>query len=288
MSNKTKRFLMALDFGTGAGRCFLIEIGGQESYSAYSEWAFDAPLEAQPGGFSFDPDAFWHTLGQTAQAAMKRGGVQATQIAAVSSTSLREGFVLLDDSGKEIFAVPNRDARAWAESIEVDQRWGQTMNDVSGHWPNPIMAPSRFLWLQHHQPGILGRARTLLMINDWILYRLCGERACEPTNAAETCLYDIVEHRWAEDLIRECQIPVSIFPPVCRGGYLLGKVTSAAAQVTGLVPGTPVVVGGADTQCGVLGSGVIDPGEVVVVAGTSTPCQMTLDSPVIDGQVWSS
>ncbi|MDY6875580.1 MAG: FGGY family carbohydrate kinase [Chloroflexota bacterium] len=289
MSSKTKRFLMALDFGTGAGRCFIIEVGGRENSSAYSEWAFDAPPDAQPGGFSFDPEVFWKTLGQAAKSAMKRGGVDPAQIVAVSSTSLREGFVLLDGSGQEIFAVPNRDARAWAESMEISQRLGQAMNDVSGHWPNPIMAPSRFLWLQRHKPEIVDQARTLLMINDWILYRLCGERACEPTNAAETCLYDIAEHRWDENLLRDCQIPVDIFPPIMYGGQVLGTVTAAAAKVTGLVPGTPVVVGGADTQCGVLGSGAVEPGAVVVVAGTSTPNQMVLDSPVIDerGRTWS-
>ncbi len=49
------RYLMALDFGTGAGRCVVISVDGKEHYSAYHEWAFDAPRNAQPGGFSFDP-----------------------------------------------------------------------------------------------------------------------------------------------------------------------------------------------------------------------------------------
>jgi len=283
------RYLMALDFGTGAGRCVVISVDGKEHYSAYHEWAFDAPRNAQPGGFSFDPGKFWQVLGQVSREAMQKGGIRAEQVVAVSTTSLREGFVLLDAAGEEIWAVPNRDARAFMESIELHPKLGQQMNDVSGHWINPIMAPARLLWLKRHDPGVLERARTLLMINDWMLYRLCGEKACEPSNAAETCVYDICRNEWSAELIEACGMPREIFPAIVRGGEVLGRVTAEAAAVTGLAVGTPVVVGGADTQCGVLGSGVLEAGETAVIAGTSTPIQMALDKPIIDkqGRTWS-
>lgn len=284
-----KRFLMSLDFGTGSGRCFLTAVDGSEHYWSQKEWSFDTPPEAQPGGFNFRPDLFWHTLGQTVRDAMKRANITPSQVAAVSATSLREGFVLLDDGGKELFAVPNRDARAWKEAKVVSERLGQRMNDVSGHWPSAGMAPARFLWLRHHRPDILERARVLLMVNDWILYRLCGEYACEPTNAAETCFYDIVEHRWDHSLLEACEVPTDLFPPAARAGYVLGRVTPTAAEMTGLVSGTPVVVAGADTQCALLGAGAVEAGELAVVAGTTTPVQMVLDKPAIDpqGRTWS-
>jgi sugar (pentulose or hexulose) kinase len=227
------RFLMVLDFGTGAGRCSLVEVGGQKVFAAQQEWGFEAPPEAQPGGFSFVPERFWKILGGTAKAAMVRGDIKPSEIVAVSATSIREGFVLLDVNGHEIFAVPNRDARAFAESREVGER-------------------------------------------------LCGERACEPTNASETSLFNIKTLVWDEHMMKACEIPAHIFPPIVHAGQVLGKVTPAAAAVTGLAPGTPVVVSGADTQCGVLGSGGLRSGDVVVVAGTSTPIQMVLDSAVID------
>jgi sugar (pentulose or hexulose) kinase len=276
------RFLMVLDFGTGAGRCSLVEVGGQKVFAAQQEWGFEAPPEAQPGGFSFVPERFWKILGGTAKAAMVRGDIKPSEIVAVSATSIREGFVLLDVNGHEIFAVPNRDARAFAESREVGERLGQALNDISGHWPGPNFAPSRFLWLRRHQPKVVEQSQALLMINDWILYRLCGERACEPTNASETSLFNIKTLVWDEHMMKACEIPAHIFPPIVHAGQVLGKVTPAAAAVTGLAPGTPVVVSGADTQCGVLGSGGLRSGDVVVVAGTSTPIQMVLDSAVID------
>jgi sugar (pentulose or hexulose) kinase len=46
-----------------------------------------------------------------------------------------------------------------------------------------------------------------------------------------------------------------------------------------------VVVGGADTQCGLLGSGAIGPGEMGAISGTTTPVQMVTEQPLIDPEV---
>jgi len=49
-------------------------------------------------------------------------------------------------------------------------------------------------------------------------------------------------------------------------------------------------VGGADTECALLGSGVHEPGETGAVLGTTTPVQMVTAAPVIDpaGRLWTS
>ncbi|MFP4880427.1 FGGY family carbohydrate kinase [Klebsiella pneumoniae] len=49
--------------------------------------------------------------------------------------------------------------------------------------------------------------------------------------------------------------------PVKETGTLLGAVTEAAAQQSGLRAGTPVVMGGGDVQLGCLGLGWCAPGK---------------------------
>ncbi|MBA2597947.1 MAG: hypothetical protein H0V00_15085, partial [Chloroflexia bacterium] len=58
----------------------------------------------------------------------------------------------------------------------------------------------------------------------------------------------------------------------------------AAAAETGLAPGTPVVAGGGDGQCGLLGAGAVNAGDVAAIAGTTTPVMMELDRPQFDDQ----
>jgi autoinducer 2 (AI-2) kinase len=65
---------------------------------------------------------------------------------------------------------------------------------------------------------------------------------------------------------------------------VLGGVTGRAAADTGLAPGTPVVVGGADTQLGLLGIGVADPGRVTIVGGSFWQTTVVTDRPLIDPQ----
>jgi autoinducer 2 (AI-2) kinase len=59
-------------------------------------------------------------------------------------------------------------------------------------------------------------------------------------------------------------------------------VTPAAAAATGLAAGTPCVVGGADTQLGLLGIGVVEPGRFTVVGGSFWQHTVVLDEPAID------
>ena len=167
---------------------------------------------------------------------------------------------------------------------------GQRTNDIAGHWVTPWMAPARFLWLQRRAPDIIDRTRCFLNVSDWIDYRLCGEQACEPTNASQTCLYDIARNEWSDELIGACSLPRSIFPPLVPGGRMLGRVTPAAAEATGLLAGTPVVVGGGDTQCGVLACGALEPGHTACVGGSFTCIQMALADPLIDarGRTWTN
>ena len=56
---------------------------------------------------------------------------------------------------------------------------------------------------------------------------------------------------------------------------MTGHVTAAAAVVTGLPVGTPVVAGGGDNACAAIGSGLIDEGHGVCSIGTSARCSCT-------------
>lgn len=287
---KSPHYLLALDAGTGAGRCFIVDTEGRQFFSAYREWQYAIPQDAPTRGLEFDAESFWQILAKVIRDVIASSGIAPSQIAAVSTTSMREGFVLLDEAGKEIFAAPNRDQRGWEEAREIEREYGWVIHHTSGHWPAAIFAPARLLWLRRHRPEIYARTSHLLMLNDWVTYRLCRVLGSEPTNAAETALYDIVKLRWAEELLEHLDIPLHLFSRVQPAGTVLGKISAQAAQQTHLEAGTPVVVGGADTQCGVLATHGINAGDTVAVAGTTTPVQMVLGEPIIDpeARTWSA
>ena len=69
------KFVMSLDFGTGAGRCFLFDLSGNIIASSYSEWSYNQPSDAQSGGFEFDANLFWLILCQAIQECISKSNI---------------------------------------------------------------------------------------------------------------------------------------------------------------------------------------------------------------------
>ena len=60
-----------------------------------------------------------------------------------------------------------------------------------------------------------------------------------------------------------------LFPPVVESSTVVGEITAAAAEETGLAAGTPVCAGAGDMACMAVGGGVIKPGVANVGIGTA-------------------
>jgi sugar (pentulose or hexulose) kinase len=282
---------LALDAGTGSGRAVVFDETGRQLACAREEWTYESTHH--PGdmvaGHHFDAERFWGLLARATRAAISAAGVSPESIAGVAATSQREGSVFLDADGREVLATPNFDSRALAEGVDVLQRLGaDRLYEITGHEPPFIFPLSRFLWWRARHPET--PVASLLMIDHWVTYRLTGERVGEPSNAAESLLFDVSAGGWSEEIREAFDVPRGILPRLASGGSLAGLVTKKAAAETGLPAGTPVFVGGADTQCALLGSGVVEPGAAGAVLGTTAPVQMVLDRPLQDPErhLWLS
>ena len=276
-----KKYLLSLDFGTGAGRCYLISTDGQSHFEEYQEWTYEYPAEAQPGGSEFDAQAFWQILAGLIRKALHKAGISGADVLGISSTSQREGMVFLDKDGGELYAGPNLDMRAPDDISAFQANFAEKIHASSGHWPFPMFLPYRLLWFQQHKPEIYEKVHSVVLLNNWMLYRLCGVAATEPSNGVETLLVNFESRQWNRQLIAEMGFNPDIFPPVYESGTQIGVVTSQAAAETGLAAGTPVVLGGSDSQCGLTGSGLVEDGGIGVVLGTYGPLQMIVPDPVL-------
>ena len=280
---------LALDAGTGSGRAAVLDAEGRLLACAQEEWGYSE--SHFPGdflaGYSFDPENFWAILCRAARTAIAQSKVSPADIAGVATTSQREGSVFLDEHGRELLATPNFDSRAIAEGLEVIDRLGSDrLYRLTGHNPPFPFTLSRLLWWRKRFAD--RSVARFLMISDWATYRLTGEQVIDPSNAGESLLFDVEKQDWSEEIFQAFEIPPSVRPRLVPAGTLAGRVQGDAARATGLLEGTPVFTGGADTQCALLGSGVIAPGDVGAVLGTTTPVQLVLDRPVFDmeRQLW--
>lgn len=280
-------YLVVFDAGTGGGRCTIFDATGRQLMSEYREWRYRQPQVA-PDAREFSPDQFFALLADACQTALTKAGIEPSEVAAVTATSQREGCVFLDASGEPLYAGPNMDWRAQQEANQLVKEAGPDIYQFSGHWPHAMFPACRLLWFKKQEPELFARIARVLMINDWVLYELSGSQYSEPSNAGETLLFDINRLTWHWDFITELGLNPTLLCDVVSPGTVVGQVTPQAATATGLLAGTPVVVGGADTQMALAGSGVIDDGGCAV-SGTSTPLQVATKEPVFDPQhrLWS-
>jgi sugar (pentulose or hexulose) kinase len=283
--------LLTLDAGTGSGRCVAFDVHGEPLAAAQEPFhyrIFQHPDLPFLRGFDLDPDAFWAVLARCARAVLSRLPA-GTRLRGVIATSQREGCVLLDAGGGVLYAGPNLDSRAVTEGLELQECIAaERLHAVTGHAPPYIFPVARFLWYRKHHDA--SRVARLLMLNDWITFLLSGEQVAEHSNAGESMLYDVVRREWSAEILGALDIPAGILPPLRTPGERVGSITAAASAATGIPAGTPVFVGGADTECALLGSGVWEAGSTGAVLGTTTPVQMVTNRPILDpsGTLWTS
>lgn len=282
--------VLAIDCGSGGGRALIIDLGGSLLACAVREWQYETPEDVGPMGKEFDAEQFWGIICSLVREAIGRAGILPEDILAVSSASQREGVVFLDREGNELYAGPNVDLRGLVEGFSIDEECGPDVYRITGHAPSLIFAPARLRWFRNNRPEVYERIDTVLSISDWVLYRLSGERVGEVSCVSDIGLMDIHSVEWSVDLIERLGVPAGICPVVVAAGTRVGSVTTKAASETGLAGGTTVVAGGADTQCGLTGMGVRDPGQIGIVAGWSGVIQMVTGEPMLDtnGRIWSS
>jgi sugar (pentulose or hexulose) kinase/phosphoglycerate dehydrogenase-like enzyme/ribulose-5-phosphate 4-epimerase/fuculose-1-phosphate aldolase/putative sterol carrier protein len=278
------QYLMALDAGGGGGRCLLVDVAGGRTIRTFRAWTHPTAPGTSGLGTDLDLHTIWESLASSAREAVERAAASAEDVLGVAVTSTRHTTVLLDREGKPILAAPNRDGRAFAEAFQLAAEHGDTLYARTGRWPIPLASASRLAWLAANQPKLWKRAGTVLSLNDWVAYRLTGELVTDPSQAEETLLLDVETRAWAHDLAELLAVPERLLPPLREAGSRLGGLTAEAATALGLNTGTPVAVGGGDTQCGLLGAGSVAPGQAAVIAGTTVPLQLVLDRPVIDPQ----
>jgi autoinducer-2 kinase len=114
---------------------------------------------------------------------------------------------------------------------------------------------------------------------------LSGELAVDPSNAGTTGMLDLVNRDWRPALLDMAGLRADMLSPVKETGCVLGHITEQAAQQSGLLRGTPVVMGGGDVQLGSLGLGVVHAGQTAVLGGTFWQQIVNLPEPATDPEM---
>ena len=81
----------------------------------------------------------------------------------------------------------------------------------------------RLLWMAEHEPEILARTDKWLLIEDFLNFMLCGERATDYSMASCTLLFDQKACDWSEEMLAESGIDRRLLCDAYPSGTLFGR-----------------------------------------------------------------
>lgn len=255
MTKRGNQFIAVIDLGTTGNRSVLFDLEGNEIIKAYSEFptVTDELKKAEQNA-----QDWWLTTQNTMQEALAKKKINAKDISAISVVSQRATLVPLDKDGNPLArAITWMDGRISPSAEQHDALVKQRTSLRRG------------LWIKDMQPKVFKHTSKFATPDAFIYHRLTGKLASDYSNHAFGLL-DLETFKLSDQMGDELGLPVSMWPDVNPSGTIIGELTSEAAKQTGLAAGTPVVIGGGDQQCSVIGLGVLQQGVAKLTIGTGT------------------
>jgi autoinducer 2 (AI-2) kinase len=106
------------------------------------------------------------------------------------------------------------------------------------------------------------------MISDWILFKLCGVLATDPSNGGTSGIFSLKKRDWLPQMMKKVGLKSDIFPPSKQSGTVLKTISKDVSKQCLLDKNTLIVVGGGDVQLGCVGLGVVQEDEVAILGGS--------------------
>ena len=255
--------VIAIDAGTTGVRAFAVDDAGTPVGWSYREFTQHFP---RPGWVEHDATEIWQMV-QTTLAELV--ATLDEPVAAIGITDQRETVVAWSRST----GLPRHRAIVWQ-----DRRTADRCAELADHLPrirsltglvlDPYFSASKIEWLLGEGGVEVDTDLAVGTIDSWILWNLTGGavHATDPSNAARTMLFDIVEGTWSDELCELFGVPRTALPDVRPSCGRFGVTTAGCAAGQGV----PVSGIAGDQQAALFGQACFEPGMTKNTYGTGS------------------
>ena len=270
--------ILAIDAGTSSVRALLFDPEG--ALVAGAKVPIEPYVSPRPGWAENDPELYWTSVGEACRRLWADPATRREAIAGVTLTTQRGTVVCVDRDGR-----PLRPAIVW-----LDQRRTEGLRPLGGltglafraagvrDTVAAFQADAEANWIKAHEPATWARTARFLLLSGFLTHRLVGRFVDADAAQVGYVPFDFRRRAWAAPSDwkwRLVPLELDMLPDLVPSGGVLGQVTPAASQATGITAGLPLVAAGADKACEVLGAGCIAPEIGALSFGTTATINAT-------------
>jgi xylulokinase len=272
------RDILAIDVGTSAMKLGVFSPTLEkrsEARRAYDPHVYDN------GKADIAPEAWWGALRECCAEVRESLATVGTISLSVTTPALTP---MAADGTPLAPAVLFFDGRSHDQSRAIRQIVGEDrfLSETANLPVSGGSSLASILWFREECPDIWARTAKFGHCNTYLLKRMTGEWAIDPSTTSITGLYNTVinDLTWNTDVLRAAAIPADMLPPLVQSYDPVGTVLPTVAEELGVPSDTVVLCGGNDAVLAALSGGLVEHGDINIISGTCDIASVCTDRPV--------
>lgn len=275
-------FILSLDLGTTAIKVAIVNAQGKLVATSTQEYKLLTPDTLS---VELPVETYWEAFKKGVAEVMQTSGIARDSLVSLGISAQGETLILLDAQHKPLRnAIVWMDNRAQKEAKELDGKFPPEL--MQKHTGQVSMVPTwpaaKLLWVRNHEPAVFERIDKILLIEDYFIFRLTGQFACEGSLICSTAYWDIRTKKWWPEMLSYLGIVEAQLPDILEPGTVVQAVSKAVADELGVSEHMMVCTGALDQAAGAIGVGNIAKGLFSENTGAALAICASVDEPFID------
>ena len=266
-----KNKIMAFDLGTTGIKVVIFDDKANALATEYREYPSYYPHN---DWVEQNPDDWWNAFCDISKTLIEKHGIDPNEIAGVAPSGQMSTAIPIDKDGNLLLSPVFiwADMRTGKQVKEVCEKLGgfEKFYDITaGGLATETYSAMKIAWYNDNMPELVEKTWKFLQAKEYVAFRLTGEVATDYTDASDSAMMDRRTRDWSPEILEAIGITADKLPKIYPSSHVMGHVTAQAAKLTGLVEGTPVVVGGGDVSIGAAGAGIVEEGICYMYIGSA-------------------
>lgn len=250
-----------LDVGTTGCKLTAYDNQGNYIFNSYKEYE----VSRQSGEHEIDANVIFDAVCEVIRETAKN-----YELSAIGVTTFGETFVILDENDNVLLpSMLYTDQRGDDECKLLCEALGEErLTYISGVKPHQMYSLPKIMWIKNNRPDIYAKAKRILLMEDYIVYKLTGNACIDYSLAARTMAFDIRNKCWSDEIFNSAGIDKTLLSVPVPVFNIAGDIKADVSENLGIKNSVKIVNGAHDQVAAAVGAGVFEVGQAVDGTGT--------------------